>query len=153
MLLVGTLITLAGRLQDAWQAGASDQNWRMSDAQKEYVATEAPEIWADDHLRDYVGGAVSQADYERRLGLAQQQADFQRRATQSGWTSTAGQLVDGAGDPVMLAATIGAGSIANAARAAFAVRAAEGVAGVASSTAEGAVGLLHGQSKLPQLLR
>ncbi|KWK57280.1 transglycosylase SLT domain-containing protein [Burkholderia ubonensis] len=129
--------TLAGRLQDAFQAGAPDPNWRMSDAQKEYVATEAPEIWADNHLRDYVGGAFSQADYERRLGMAQQQADFQRRAAQSGWTSTAGQLLAGAGDPVMLVATLGAGSIANAARAAFAVRAAEGVTGVVSSMAEG----------------
>lgn len=114
----------------------------MSDARKEYLATEAPEIWADNHLRDYVGGAFSQADYERRLGMAQQQADFQRRAAQSGWTSPAGQLLAGAGDPVMLVATLGAGSIANAARAAFAVRAAEGVTGVVSSMAEGAVGSL-----------
>lgn len=129
--------TLTGRLRDAFQAGAPDPNWRMSDAQKEYVATEAPEIWADNHLRDYVGGAFSQADYERRLGMAQQQADFQRRAAQSGWTSPAGQLLAGAGDPVMLGATLGAGSIANAARAAFAVRAAEGVTGVVSSMAEG----------------
>lgn len=113
----------------------------MSDARKEYVATEASEIWADNHLRDYVGGAFSQADYERRLGMAQQ-ADFQRRAAQSGWTSTAGQLLAGAGDPVMLGATLGAGSIANAARAAFAVRAAEGVTGVVSSMAEGSAGFL-----------
>jgi len=155
--------TLAGRLQDAFQAGAPDPNWRMSDAQKHYVATEAPEIWADNHLRDYVGGAFSQADYERRLGMAQQQADFQRRAAQSGWTSPAGQLLAGAGDPVMLVATLGAGSIANAARAAFAVRAAEGVTGVVSSMAEGAAGNMlaahaitrmdNGRDNWPELFR
>ncbi|WP_448168698.1 transglycosylase SLT domain-containing protein [Burkholderia ambifaria] len=155
--------TLAGRLQDAWQAGAPDPNWRMSNAQKEYVATEAPEIWADNHLREYVGGAMSQADFERRLGTAQQQADFQRRAAQSGWTSPAGQLMAGAGDPVMLAATIGAGGIASAARAAFAVRAAEGFAGVASSMAEGAAGNMlasaaitrmdNGEAHWPELFR
>ncbi|MBU9376292.1 transglycosylase SLT domain-containing protein [Burkholderia multivorans] len=155
--------TLAGRLQDAWQAGADDPNWRMSDAQKQYVATEAPEIWADDHLRDYVGGARSQVDYERRLGLAQQQADFQRRAANSGWTSTAGQLLAGAGDPVMLGATIGAGAIANAARAAFAIRAAEGFGAVAGSMAEGAAGNMlasaaitrmdNGSDNWPELFR
>ncbi|NUX98785.1 transglycosylase SLT domain-containing protein [Paraburkholderia sp. JPY169] len=132
--------TLAGRMMDAVQAGADDPNWRMSNEQKQYVATQAPEIWGDDHLRDYVGAAGSQADFERRLGLAQQQADFQRRAAQSGWTSTAGQLMAGAGDPVMLGATIGAGAIANAARAAFAIRAAEGVTGVVMSAGEGAAG-------------
>lgn len=57
-------------MHDARQSGAPNPNWRMSDARKEYVATEAPEIWADNHLRDYVGGAFSQADYERRLGMA-----------------------------------------------------------------------------------
>jgi len=154
--------TMLGRLQDAWQS-TSDQNWKMSDEQKMYIAQQAPEIWADDHLRDYVGGAQSQDDYERRLGLAQQQADFQRRAAQSGWTSTAGQLMAGAGDPVMLAATVGAGAIANAARAAFAVRAAEGVFGVASSAAEGAAGNMlashaitrmdNGQDNWPELFK
>ncbi|ALJ69819.1 hypothetical protein TR70_0227 [Burkholderia pseudomallei] len=120
----------------------TNPNWRMSDVRKEYVATEAPEIRADNYLRDYVGGAFSQADYERRLGMAQQQADFQRRAAQSGWTSPARQLLAGAGDPVMLVATLGAGSIANAARAAFAVRAAAGVTGVVSSMVEGSAGFL-----------
>ncbi|WP_244142350.1 transglycosylase SLT domain-containing protein [Burkholderia vietnamiensis] len=155
--------TLTGRLRDAFQAGEPDPNWRMSDAQKEYVAKETPEIWADDHLREYVGGAMSQADYLRRLSLAQQQADYQRRAAQSGWTSTAGQLMAGVGDPVMLVATLGAGSIANAARAAFAVRAAEGFAGVASSMAEGAAGNMlasaaitrmdNGEAHWPELFR
>ncbi|RQS67310.1 hypothetical protein DID96_21945 [Burkholderia sp. Bp8963] len=155
--------TLLGRLQDAWQASAPDPNWKMSDAQKSYVATETPEIWADDHLRDYVGGAVSQEDYLRRLSMARQQADYQRRASQTGLTSTAAQLMAGTGDPVMLVATIGAGGIASAARAAFAVRAAEGVAGVASSMAEGAAANMlatsaiyrmdNGEANWPELFR
>ena len=132
--------TMLGRIRDAWQAGAPDPNWEMSDAQKTSVATQAPEIWADNHLRDYVGGAQSQDDYERRLGLAQQQADFQRRAAQSGWTSTAGQLLAGVGDPVMLAATLGAGQIATAARAAFTLRASEGIMATAEAAAGGAAG-------------
>lgn len=130
--------TIAGRMQDAFRQEQPVQGWAMSADQKDQVAQTG--VLHDEHLAQYVAGSSSDAEWSRRMAMATQRLDFQERAQNTaglaGFGNTVAQLGAGMGDPVMLAATLGAGTMANAARAAFAVRS----GGLVAGAVEGAAG-------------
>jgi len=139
--------TLAGRMVDAFSREEATPGWAMSTEQKQSMAQETPGVWANDDLRQYVEGADSDKEWSRRMGWAQQRADYLQRAANSAGVSTVGAgLLAGMGDPVMLAATLGSGAIVSASRAAFTTAAAAEAAtasrgvGAAWSAAGGAAG-------------
>ncbi|MGO4151760.1 transglycosylase SLT domain-containing protein [Cupriavidus sp. YAF13] len=136
--------TLAGDIKRAFTQDAATPNWTIRDDQQQSMREETPAVWANDDLRNYVLGAVSDKDWSQRMGNAIERADFQKRYEQTdgiaGFTAGAMQFAAGWGDPVMLAATIGAGAVVNVARGAVAARSSgllyEAAAGAAGNVAQ-----------------
>jgi len=135
--------TLAGTLKDAWTQDKATDGWTIRDDQIKSIQQEAPAVWGDDDLRNYVLGAVSDNDWSQRMANAIERADFLSRAANTdgvaGFTTKAAQFAAGMGDPAMLAATLGAGAVVNVARGAVAARSTgllyEAAAGAAGNVA------------------
>ncbi|APU00299.1 internal virion protein with endolysin domain [Ralstonia phage RS-PII-1] len=135
--------TLAGDIKRAFQQDKPTEGWSIRDDQIKSMQDEASNVWGNDDLRNYVLGAVSDNDWAQRMANAIERADFLNRASNTDgfakYTVGAAQLAAGMGDPVMLAATMGAGAAVNAARGAVAARSVGGLAYEAGAGAAGNV--------------
>lgn len=123
--------TATGGIIDLFKADDEDPNWHLSNEDIEAMGKNNPEVWANEDLRDYVLGATSQTEWERRMKSAQDRAEFfQRYNNTDGWLGDAAgfsHFVGGAADPVTLAATLATGGVVGLARA--------GLVGAAESAA------------------
>jgi hypothetical protein len=131
--------TVTGALVDITQRGEADPNFKITPELFDQMAQNG--VLQNKELSDYVSGAINTDDFNRRMELAQERADFfQRAANTSGLQvmgNGASQLLGGMADPVAVIATMGAGWAASAARAGFTTTA---LSRAVSGAAGGAVG-------------
>ena len=127
--------TVTGRIIDMTKRGEADPNFKIGEEQFDQMGTAG--ILGNKQLSDFVSGANNAEDFQRRLEIAQERLDFFQRASNTMGLKSAGvttmQLIGGMADPVAIIATLGAGWMANAARAGAA-------ASLAASAGGGALG-------------
>ncbi|UZF26541.1 transglycosylase SLT domain-containing protein [Ralstonia pseudosolanacearum] len=128
----GLIWNVTGRMVDVFHREPDTPGWTMSSEQRDAMRNETPGVWLNDDLRDFVLGAGSDAEWTRRMGWAQQRAEYLRQLSNTrGWnkfSQTTTAFAAGAFDPLFLAATVGSGAVVSALRAAGAAEAA-GMAG------------------------
>lgn len=128
----GLIWNVTGRMVDVFHREPDTPGWTMSSEQRDAMRNETPGVWLNDDLRDFVLGAGSDAEWARRMGWAQQRAEYLRQLSNTrGWdkfSQTTTAFAAGAFDPLFLAATVGSGAAVSALRAAGAAEAA-GMAG------------------------
>lgn len=131
--------TLTGRLVDWANRGAATPGWKMNDAQYNRFTANS-RVYQSDDLREYVQGAVSDTDFEKRLMFADDRAELQHRSANTGGlqavTNTALSFATGMADPAAWALTMGLGAGLNTVR----VAAGAARAGTLMAVTEGAVG-------------
>jgi hypothetical protein len=110
--------TVTGAVVDLTQRGAGDPTFKIGDEQ--FNAMSDKGVLANKQLSDYVSGAVSQDDFNRRMELATERLDYFGRASNKQGLSSAGNtaaaLIGGMADPIAVIATMGGGWAANMAR-------------------------------------
>ena len=126
---------LTGRIGDVFRREQATPGWTMNSDQRDAMRNETPGVWMNDDLRNYVLGADSDAEWARRMGWAQERAEFLHRLDSTRGMRGVGartmMFAAGLGDPAMLVGTLGLGAAVSSLRTVNAIRAVE-AAGVAA---------------------
>lgn len=131
--VIGGLVDLAKDQQEGY-----DPNFWTKD-RLDALSSQQPQIWANDDLREYVQGAGTEAEAQRRIERANERAEwlqhYQNAEGMLGAADSAAAFLAPLVDPVAIAATAATGGIVNVARAAVAMRALEASAEAAGMSA------------------
>lgn len=113
--------TLTGRIVDWMKQDNADPDFQFNEQHNLRLMQEHSNIYNNDDMRQYVQGAKSDSDLERRIGVGSEYLEFATRAANTGgmqsYANTAASLATGIADPAAWAATMGLGVVINTGRA------------------------------------